>query len=71
MCTFSFLGLWRDDFHHDLDPDVKEALKRIPQNIIDERNFRIIRALQLDAQKKILPKEEWTKFEDVSKFILI
>jgi len=24
--------------------------------------------MQLDCQKKILPKEEWTKFEDVSKF---
>lgn len=67
-CVF-FLGLWRDDFYGD-EPDVLEAMKRVSQNVIDERNFRIVRATQLDAQKKILPKEQWTKFEEVSKFLL-
>lgn len=55
----------RDDALYE-NKDVKEALRRLPQHIRDERNFRIVRAMQLDAQKRILPKEQWTKFEDVS-----
>lgn len=51
------------------DEDVKEALKRLPQQIKDERTFRIVRAMLLDANKRILPKEQWTKLEDVSKCI--
>lgn len=37
----------------------------MPQEIKDQRNFRIARALQLDSCKRILPKEEWTKYEEV------
>ena len=48
-------------------PDVEEALRRLPTHLVDERNFRITRALQLSGQKRILPKEEWTKLEDVLK----
>lgn len=55
----------RDDCLHE-SPDVVEALRRLPQHLVDARNFRIIRALQLDMQKRVLPKEEWTKYEDVS-----
>lgn len=57
-------GLHRDDILHETE-EVREALKRVPPHIIEERDFRIIRAMQLDCQKKILPKEQWTKFEDV------
>ncbi|XP_026828654.1 cytochrome b-c1 complex subunit 7 isoform X2 [Ooceraea biroi] len=64
LSGFNQLGLWRDDFLYEADPDVTEALRRVPRQVIDERNFRIVRAMQLDAQKKILPKEQWTKFED-------
>ncbi|KAG6450490.1 hypothetical protein O3G_MSEX006630 [Manduca sexta] len=55
--------LLRDDCLHET-PDVQEALRRLPQHIVDERNFRIVRALQLSLQKTVLPKEEWTKFEE-------
>lgn len=68
MCVC--LGLMRDDMLYE-NPDVKEALKRLPQHVQDERNFRIVRAMQLDAQKRILPKEQWTKFEDVSKYLYL
>lgn len=53
------------------DEVVKEALRRLPQEIKDQRNFRIIRAMQLDACKRILPKEEWTKFEEVRRTSII
>lgn len=53
----------RDDLLHETE-DVKEALRRIPDHVIDERNFRMVRAMQLSLQKVILPKEEWTKYEE-------
>jgi ubiquinol-cytochrome c reductase subunit 7 len=56
----------RDDVLYET-PDVKEALRRLPSEVVDERNFRIIRALQLSGQKRILPKEQWTKYEEVSR----
>lgn len=63
LSGFNKLGLWRDDLLYE-DADVKEALKRVPENIIDERNFRILRATQLSLTQHILPKEQWTKLED-------
>lgn len=50
--------------------DVAEALRRLPQEIIDQRNFRLVRAQQLSACHRILPKEQWTKYEEVSKYQL-
>lgn len=58
------LGLYRDDCLNEMHPDVQEALRRLPKHLIDERNFRIIRAVQLDITKKVLPKEEWVRYED-------
>lgn len=43
---------------------MQEALRRLPKHIIDERNFRLIRAIQLDINRKLLPKEEWIRYED-------
>lgn len=63
LSGFNKYGLWRDDLLHE-DEDVKEALKRLPQNTVDERNYRILRATQLSIQKDILPKEQWTKLEE-------
>ncbi|KAK2587898.1 hypothetical protein KPH14_003994 [Odynerus spinipes] len=61
---FNQYGLMRDDLLTETNPDVVEALRRIPDNVRDERNFRLIRAMQLDAAKKVLPKEQWTKYEE-------
>ncbi|EFN85398.1 Cytochrome b-c1 complex subunit 7 [Harpegnathos saltator] len=59
------MSLMRDDvLNETLDADIREALRRLPKCLVDERNFRIIRAMQLDAQKKILPEEQWTKYEE-------
>lgn len=53
----------RDDCLYE-NEDVKEALRRLPEHLVDERNFRMVRAIQLSLQKTILPKEEWTKMEE-------
>lgn len=65
----TFVGLHRDDCLCETNPDVKEALRRCPQPIKDERNFRIVRAMQLSLTKSVLPKEEWTKFEEDNKYL--
>lgn len=54
----------RDDVLYET-PDVEEAIRRLPQKVADERNFRMIRALQYSGLKKYLPKEQWTKYEEV------
>lgn len=59
-----YSGLWHDDMLYESE-DVKEALRRLPTKILDERNFRIVRALQLSCQKIVLPQEQWTKYEEV------
>ncbi|CAH0405248.1 unnamed protein product [Chilo suppressalis] len=63
MAGFNKYGLMRDDCLYE-NEDVKEALRRLPDHVIDERNFRLVRAIQLSLQKSILPKEEWTKYEE-------
>ncbi|XP_051162862.1 cytochrome b-c1 complex subunit 7-like [Leptopilina boulardi] len=66
---FNQYGLMHDDMYHEFNPIVVEALRRLPQHIRDERNFRICRAMQLNCQKSILPKEQWTKYEEDVKYL--
>ncbi|KAJ8735736.1 hypothetical protein PYW07_007356 [Mythimna separata] len=63
LSGFNKYGLLRDDCLHETE-DVTEALRRLPQHVVDERNFRMVRAMQLSLTKTILPKEEWTKYEE-------
>ena len=63
-----FLGLHRDDCLYETD-EVKEAIRRLPAHLYDERNYRIIRALNLSMTKTILPKEQWTKYEEDFKYL--
>ena len=58
------LGLKIHDCFYET-PEVKEAIRRLPPKVVDERNFRIFRALQLSMTKTYLPQEQWTKYEDV------
>lgn len=60
----SVAGLMYNDILYE-DQDVKEALKRLPENVYHDRNFRISRALHLSMTHRILPKEQWTKYEEV------
>ncbi|XP_063041280.1 cytochrome b-c1 complex subunit 7 [Engraulis encrasicolus] len=62
-CGFNKIGLMRDDTIHE-DSDVKEALRRLPENLFNDRMFRIKRALDLSMKQTVLPKEMWTKYEE-------
>ncbi|XP_060798939.1 cytochrome b-c1 complex subunit 7 [Neoarius graeffei] len=60
---FNKLGLMRDDTIYEC-PDVKEAIQRLPEPVYNDRMFRIKRALDLSLKHQILPKDQWTKFEE-------
>jgi len=65
---FNQYGLYHDDVLYET-PEVKEAIRRLPQHLYDERNFRMIRALQLSMTKTILPKDQWTKYEEDYRYL--
>ncbi|XP_015510729.1 cytochrome b-c1 complex subunit 7-like isoform X1 [Neodiprion virginianus] len=68
LSRFNQYGLHHDDCLHETEV-VAKALKRLPQKLVDERNFRILRATQLSITKSILPKEEWTKYEEDVRYL--
>lgn len=69
MPTIFFLaGLLHNDCLYET-PDVKEALKRLPPKILDERAYRQIRAMNLSATHRILPKEQWTKWDEDVRYL--
>jgi len=63
LSYFNQLGMMNDDTLKET-PAVKEALRRLPKHLLDERQFRMTRALYLSMRKEILPKDEWTKYEN-------
>ncbi|XP_043476455.1 cytochrome b-c1 complex subunit 7-like [Leptopilina heterotoma] len=69
LTRYNQLGLLHDDLYNQFNPAVVEALRRLPQDIKDERNFRICRAMQVNCTKSILPKEQWTKFEEDIRYL--
>lgn len=60
----TFTGLKYHDILYD-SPEVEEALRRLPQAKVDERNFRIVRAMQCSLNKVYLPKDQWMTYEKV------
>ncbi|XP_048196757.1 cytochrome b-c1 complex subunit 7-like [Perognathus longimembris pacificus] len=65
---FNRLGLMRDDTI-DENEDIKEGLRRLPEELYNDRMFRIKRALDLSMRQQLLPQEQWTKYEE-DKFYL-
>ncbi|KAK0053976.1 cytochrome b-c1 complex subunit 7 [Biomphalaria pfeifferi] len=64
---FPELGLRKDDVLLETPytgPIIQEALKRIPKEEFDARNFRILRANQLSMMKTVLPRDQWTVYEE-------
>jgi len=45
-------------------PEVDEAIRRLPPHIYDARVERVFRASSLGLKNEILPKDQWTKWED-------
>ncbi|XP_046362481.1 cytochrome b-c1 complex subunit 7-like [Haliotis rufescens] len=68
LSYFPQLGLMRDDILNET-PNVKEALRRLPRDVYDSRQFRISRALNLSNKKDILPKDEWQKYEEDVRYL--
>ncbi|KAK7088834.1 cytochrome b-c1 complex subunit 7-like [Littorina saxatilis] len=66
---FPSLGLVRDDCLDETSA-VKEAIKRLPADVYDARQFRISRAMYLSNRKEILPKGEWTKMEEDVRYLM-
>lgn len=54
----------RDDTIDETE-DVKEAIRRLPENLYNDRMFRIKRVLDLTMRNQILPKAQWTKYKEV------
>uniref|UniRef100_A0A0C9S9W1 Cytochrome b-c1 complex subunit 7 n=1 Tax=Wollemia nobilis TaxID=56998 RepID=A0A0C9S9W1_9CONI len=51
-------GLRYDDLYDQtFDLDIQEALNRLPQEVVDARNQRIKRAMDLSMKHEYLPKE--------------
>lgn len=65
---FNKLGLMQDDTIYEND-DVKEAIRRLPENLYNDRVFHIKRALDLSMRQQILPKEQWTKYEEDKSYL--
>uniref|UniRef100_A0A1A8I5T1 Cytochrome b-c1 complex subunit 7 n=1 Tax=Nothobranchius kuhntae TaxID=321403 RepID=A0A1A8I5T1_NOTKU len=63
LCGFNKIGLMRDDTLYE-DADVKEAVRRLPEKVYNDRMFRVKRAIDLTMKQQILPKDQWTKFEE-------
>lgn len=60
-----FSGLRKGDLLNEDDPDVVEAIRRLPPEEFNLRQFRVKRALDLSMKHQILPKEQWTPKEEV------
>ncbi|ROT79376.1 putative cytochrome b-c1 complex subunit 7 [Penaeus vannamei] len=63
MSGYNQYGLFHDDCLYEND-DVKEALRRLPQNLKDDRHYRMHRAIHLSMTKTVLPKDEWFSYEE-------
>lgn len=64
--TVYFLPGRYDDLYQEENAPVALALKRLSPKESYDRIFRIRRAVQLSYQHKLLPKDQWTKAEEVS-----
>lgn len=52
------LGLRYDDLHDPMyDLDIKEALDRLPKQVVDARNQRLKRAMDLSMKHEYLPED--------------
>jgi ubiquinol-cytochrome c reductase subunit 7 len=60
---FNQFGLYHDDALYE-NEDVIEALNRLPQTVLDERSFRIQRAVNCSMLKTVLPKDQWPTYDE-------
>lgn len=58
-----------NDVYDDNTPEVQEAIRRLPANVYDARKARIDIAFHLSMNKTLLPKNQWTKYEEDIKYL--
>lgn len=58
------MGLYYEDCVNEELPIVREAISRLPKEILEARKQRIERAIMLSVGKKTLPEEQHTKPEN-------
>merc|ERR1719357_2310559 len=64
---FPELGLLKDDIVMIAGPHkpvIQEAIRRMPIEDQEARTWRIERANQLIMEKTVLPKEQWTEYDN-------
>jgi hypothetical protein len=65
MSKYLKYGLLTDDLQKESNAVTKEALRRLPKEVFQERQWRLARAIGANANKDVLPESEWTKPEEV------
>ncbi|KAM9386330.1 cytochrome b-c1 complex subunit 7 [Pholidichthys leucotaenia] len=68
LCGFNKLGLMYEDTIME-NEDVKEAIRRLPDYVYNDRMFRLKRALDLTMKHRILPKDQWTRYEEDVRYL--
>ena len=63
-------GLKADDLRMEENQDVATAVSRLPAEAQYQRIFRLKRAMDLSLKHQLLPREQWTKPEEVCTIIL-
>lgn len=58
--------MYHDDILYEW-PDVQEAIRRLPAEVKTERDWRMLRAIQLDIKNIILPEDQWVQYDEVRK----
>ncbi|RWS17688.1 cytochrome b-c1 complex subunit 7-like protein [Dinothrombium tinctorium] len=65
LSHYNRYGLYHDDLLvEEWNPEIQEAVRRLPSDLYDQRVFRAVRANQLEITKSFLPKEEWVTYEE-------
>jgi ubiquinol-cytochrome c reductase subunit 7 len=67
---FFAAGLVGDDLICEEIPTVREALRRLTPEEVDERNWRLKRASDLNMKGRVLPPDQWTKPEEDKSYLV-
>ena len=63
------LGLRYEDLYDEEEKDTAAALKMLPDKENDLRMYRLRRAMDLSLKHAILPEDQWTKPEEVRRWL--
>lgn len=65
-----FAGLhYHDTWGSHMTPELKEAVRRLPPSILDQRQERIYIASELNYRQEWLPYDKWTKYDEDVRYL--